>query len=280
MADQGLWAEAGQLQGQATQAAQKNAELEQHPNDVAAESGRAASQQIGEDRRQKQGAQNDQQYLQLQDKLQRAQNMMEITPQIALGLVKNTGDKEWMKAVGQKMRSDVVLGMYTHGIKAEQVKRAPRITELYNADGTIQHGVVYTDENGQQQTLPLDPGMSADKLYKAKNAGRSGGAGKADDLSFKKMKEFNRAYEKMRTDMSDPTKAAELKATNPDKFSENTQFLKDNEDQYDANLKALGKGGGAPVGGGSGDAGSDQDGGDNAPFDADAFIKDSLGKGQ
>ena len=52
----------------------------------------------------------------LKDKMDHDQNMITITPQIALGLVKQTGDREWMKAIGTKIPAPVYTATYTHGI--------------------------------------------------------------------------------------------------------------------------------------------------------------------
>ena len=66
-----------------------------------------------------------------------------------------------------------------------------------------------------------------------------------------------------------------MKATDPDKLSQQQQWIRDNQDQYDKLVKGMGKAGGggegqpAPAGGAPSS--------DNAPFDADAFIKDALG---
>lgn len=45
--------------------------------------------------------------------------MLTISPQLALGLVKHTGDKSWLQAVGQSMRSDVYTALYTHGVMSK-----------------------------------------------------------------------------------------------------------------------------------------------------------------
>ena len=50
----------------------------------------------------------------LKDKMDHDQNMITITPQIALGLVKQTGDREWMKAIGTKIPAPVYTATYIH----------------------------------------------------------------------------------------------------------------------------------------------------------------------
>jgi hypothetical protein len=174
------------------------------------------------------------------------------------------------------MRADVVMAMYTHGIKLNESKKAPKVTQIYDANGRIRHAVVYTDEDGNEQQLMLDQGITPENLNKGKGGGKKGGSGSDDSL--KKMKEFNRAYEKARSEISDPSKAGQMKATDSKGFEEKMQWLKDNQDQYDANIKALGKGGGAEIPGQAPGTGTPA-APDNAPFDADAFIKDALGQG-
>jgi len=265
---------AGLLEGAGQQQLEEK-KVEQVPQSEGVKAGESAAGNISAEKQTAMSGQQAQQLAVLKDKLDQASNMMTITPQVALGMVKNTGDKEWMKAIGQKMRADVVLGMYTHGIKLNQAKKAPKVTQIYDKDGKVRHSVVYTDEDGNEQQLMLDEGMTPDQLNKGKGGKSKSGSGSDDSL--KKMKEFNRAYEKARSEISDPSKAAQLQATNPESFKEKSQWLKDNQDQYDANIKALGKGGGAAIPGAAAPAG--EGGADNAPFDADAFIKDALGQG-
>lgn len=52
----------------------------------------------------------------LQAQLDRAGNMMDITPQIGLGLIKATGNKDWFKAIGQKQPAAAVLAFLKDGM--------------------------------------------------------------------------------------------------------------------------------------------------------------------
>lgn len=195
--------------------------------------------------------------------------MITITPQLALGLVKNTGEKDWLQSVGQSMRADVYTGLYTHGMALANAKKAPKITQINDANGKIRHAVVYTDEEGNQQQLMLDAGMTPEQLHPDRSKGKG-----ATDPNFKKNQQFIKSYESARKELSDPIRAKELEKLNPDDYREKTQWLKDNQDQYDQLIKGMGKAG-APEPAKSPSAGSQSPGG--APFDADSFIKDALG---
>lgn len=206
--------------------------------------------------------------------LDRQANQVTITPQIALGLVKNTGDKSWLEAVGQPMRADVMLGLYQYGMRVKNSKYTPKITDTYTKDGKVQKALAWVDPDTEQPMMyTLGEGMSPEKLHPGK--GKGSGAGADDD--FKKKKTFIHEYEKRRMEYSDPIKAQEAQKTNPEKYEEDIQWLKDNRDDYDSAIKMMsgrGTGGAAPAAGGSGGSG----GGSSAPFDADSFIKDALGQ--
>jgi hypothetical protein len=88
------------------------AKQKQAATDTSVQAGEAASREVGEKDRQM-SAQDAQMRLK---QMELQENQIKITPQLALGLVKNTGDKSWMETVGQPMRSDVLLSLYTHGI--------------------------------------------------------------------------------------------------------------------------------------------------------------------
>jgi len=103
----------------AVNAAEESNAQDERSREATMRQGSEASAQLGESNRLGQKGQQEQQLEVLKAKLNEAENTMLITPQIALGLVKNTGDKEWMRAVGTKMRSDVLMAMYTHGINAK-----------------------------------------------------------------------------------------------------------------------------------------------------------------
>lgn len=265
-----MYGEGAQLLEGAAQTQGKTQELQQEKTNMLVKSGDQASANLAGERQQISG----QQAAMALEKMKASEEQMTITPQIALGLAKNTGDKEWMKAIGTKLRSDVLLGLYTHGMTLAAQKRSPKISQIYDQSGKIRHAVVYTDEDGNMQSLMLDQGITPKTLNEGKHApGRpKGGSGGSDE--FKNKKEFNRAYEKRRSEYADPIKADEVKKTNPEKYDEDIQWLKDNQDTYDTNVRGMGKGGGAegapePTAGG---------GAPQAPFDADSFIKDALGK--
>ena len=273
----------GTLFGEATQAlegasstAQKTNEIAQKDRSNTIKAGEAAGGEVGASGRQAAGAQDAQKLAELHSKLNQAENMFTVTPQIALGLVKNTGDKSWLEAVGKPIRADVFSALYTHGMALANEKKSPKVTLTYGKDGKVSHTLVWQDADGNPQQIQLDQGMATKLLNEGKGGGKKGGDSSSEEL--KKMKEFNRAYEKARAEISDPFKAKTLQMTNPEKFAQSEQWLKDNQDQYDANIKALGKGGGAAVGGGGAPAAGGGAQPDNAPFDADAFIKDALGQ--
>jgi hypothetical protein len=243
-----LFPAALQGQAEATQSAQAGADLEAKKSEATAQEGIAA----------------------MNEKLDQAENMVTITPQIALGMVKNTGDKEWLKAVGTKMRSDVAIAMYTNSIKTEYAKHQPKVTQVYGDDGKIRHAVVYTDPDGNQQQLLLDPGMKPEQLNKGKG-GSAKPSNKASDDTFKKNKEFMRAHEKQASLLNDPVKSKELQATNADQYNKMKEEFDKDQDRYDQLKTQMGAAGGsaAPAAGGGQQS-------DNAPFDADALIKEAL----
>ena len=213
----------------------------------------------------------------LKDKMDQAENMVSITPQIALGMVHNTGDKEWLKAVGQKMRADVLMPLYTHGIKLEQAKKAPKITQVYDKDGKVRHSVVYTDENGDEQQLLLDEGMTPEALNKGrggagggKRGGGAGGAKKDDTLA--KQKAFMASHEKQAALLNDASKSSALKATDPEQYQRMKEEYEKDQDRYDQLKTQMGAAGApAPAAGGK-SAGS----GDSSPFNPDDLIKEAL----
>ena len=266
-----LFENATQMMGVAQQG--QDAQLDQRQDAQNAKAGQEGASEAGATQRQKMSAQDAQKLEVLKSQLDRAQNMVDITPQIALGLVKNTGDKEWMKAVGTKMPAPVLMGMYTHGIRTDQAKRAPKITQIYDDDGKVKHAVVYTDDDGNIQQLPLDSGISPEKLHQ-KSPGKGS---KTDSPDFKNKEAFKKSYEKWVSQISG-TNGTQLKATDPDGYAKIKQQVDDYRDKYDSVIKGESTGGSgedpAPASGGGASAP------DNAPFDADAFINEALGKGK
>lgn len=195
------------------------------------------------------------------------ENKIEITPQLALGLVKNTGDKDWLSAVGQRMRADVYTALYTHGMAVNQSKRAPKVTQIYDEKGKIRHAVIYTDDQGNIQQLPLDTGFTPEQLHPPK-------PGTGTSPEDKKNKEFMRSHEKQAALFNDPVKSKQLKAMDPEQWNmQHEEYMKD-QDRYDKLKTSLGKGGGGPAGTGGGDSAVP----DNSPFDSDAFIQSALGQ--
>ena len=177
----------------------------------------------------------------LKSQLDQAENMMTMTPQIALGLVKNTGDKEWLKLVGKKVRSDVVLGFYTHGIKLAQQKKEPKVSQVYKKDGTVGHELYWMDDEGQPQTLPLDEGMATKLLNK-----KTGGTGSPKDQTLASLKEWNAEYKKDRASTTG-INGEKLKATDPDEYDRRSSRVEEDQDTYYKNLEqieSLGSGGG------------------------------------
>jgi hypothetical protein len=110
-----LFASAANLLSSAGSQTQETANRDQKTQEMGVTAGENASSELGAERRQQAGAMDAQKLTILKDKLDQASNMVQVTPQIALGLVKNTGDKEWLKMVGQKMRADVMFSMYQYG---------------------------------------------------------------------------------------------------------------------------------------------------------------------
>lgn len=268
-----LYGEGAQLLEGSAQTQTDTAKLEQAKTDTTVEAGKASGAQLGETERQisSQQATMALEKMKASDKMQG--KVVTITPQIALGMAKNTGDPSWMQAIGQDMRSDVLMSLYTHGIKLDQAKKAPKITQVYDANGKIRHAVVYTDEQGNIQQLILDAGITPENLNKGKGGkGGRGGAGKdPEEMSFKEKKAFIDMYQKRRAEYSDPMRSEDIKKRNPEKYNQDQQWLKDNLDTNDQILKSMGQGGAAaPSSGGTATP--------EAPFDADAFIEDALGQ--
>lgn len=262
-----LYGEGAQLVGQGAESARSVGQQNVERQNIEAQNQRSNNQELGEDVRQLSDQQAKQRMAQMDQEAALKGQMVTITPQLALGLTKNTGDKEWMTAVGQSMRADVYTALYTHGIDLAYAKKAPKITPIYDGD-KVRHAVVYTDEQGNQQQLMLDAGITPEKLHP--NSGKKGGASSSE--YFKKNQQFIKSFEKARSELSDPARAAQLKSSDPDTYTEKTQWLKDNQDQYDSLVKTMGRAGGeSPV---KTTQNSQDQGG--APFDANAFIKDAL----
>lgn len=98
------------------------------------------------------------------EQMDREENMIKVTPQLALGLVKNTGDKSWLQAVGQNMRADMYTALYTHGINT-RIKSTPVTAMVGKNKVTFQPGF---DDNGQIQMTQIasDEGAGQDIAQK------------------------------------------------------------------------------------------------------------------
>lgn len=264
-----LYPESAQLLGGASRSAGDNADRSQKDSQFAASAGEANSAGLPDlkDISGQQAAQ----------KLEQLKRLgVQITPQMALGLFNiNKDDPNFMTLSGSHMDPHMLLGWTALEYKKQFEKMKSKVVQVYGKDGKIQHAVLVPDENGGPPTqYILDEGMNASHLH-PKGSGK--GSGGPKDETFKKNQQFIKSYEKARGEIADPARAAQLKATNPDSYTEKTQWLKDNQDQYDTLVKEMGQAGatGAP-GGTPGDTPSGTP--DNAPFDADAFIKDALGQ--
>lgn len=125
----------------------------------------------------------------LHDKLSQLNNEVTISPQMALGLVKNTGDKEWLKATGQKMRADVLLSFFKDGINkkiAGKVFSAPygdkkiSFTMAPDQNGEFQPSIIASGDLYPPKESGADtPKDQADRASKEKIAGIKAGAGGA-----------------------------------------------------------------------------------------------------
>ncbi len=107
-----LFPAGAQLLDSAAQTSNATQQQQQAKTDTTVKSGDAASANLTGEREQMSADQAKMALEAMNEKF----NTVEITPQLAMGLVRNTGDKEWMKAIGQKMRADMYTAIYTHGI--------------------------------------------------------------------------------------------------------------------------------------------------------------------
>lgn len=256
-----LYGEGAQLLDSAGTQASNIAKERQAATDTTVKAGESAGANLSAERTQI----SSQQAQMALKKMELSENHVEITPQLALGLARTTGDKSWIEAIGQTMRADVYTGLYTHGIEQAYAKRSPKITQVYDENGKIRHAVVYTDEQGNPQQLMLDAGITPDKLHPHKPSGSG------DD--FKKNKEFMKSHEKAAAFFNDAVRSKQLKSQDPEQWNRmHEEYIKD-QDRYDQLKTSMG-GSGASQPGGRGDTPAP----DNAPFDADAFIKDALGQ--
>lgn len=256
-----MYGEAAQLLEGAAQTGVANTGSDIKRNDTIVDAGNKAAAEAGASQRQ-----SDQGRAAMAlEAIKAKEKMVTITPQIALGLAKNTGDKAWLEAIGQDMRPDALLGLYSHGMALEQAKKAPKITQVYGADGKVRHAVVFTDDQGNVQQHLLDEGMKPTAFHPTAGGPKDTSLSKAD-------KQFMSSHEKDAAFFGDAAKSEQLKATNPEEWNRRHDTYLTNQDRYAQLREGLGKGGAAPAGGGGPPAPDN-----SAPFDADAFIQSTLG---
>ena len=252
-----LFPAAGQLlEGAANTNTQTN-DLLQKQKQLTSNQGQSAGSEVGANERQMSSQEAAQKLKQME-----LQDTINITPQIALGLAKNTGDPSWMQAVGTPIRPDVMLVLYTHGMAVNNSKKSPKVTQVYDADGKVRHAVVYTDEEGNVQQHVIDEGMTPEKLHPGK-------PGAAKDTSQKKSEAFMKAHEKQAALFNNASASQQLKATDPEQWNrEHEEYLKD-QDRYDQLKTSMGTGGGSPAPAAAPAQGAD----DQAPFDVHEFLQ-------
>lgn len=145
-----LYGEGASLLQAAGNQATANAQTRQAGTETTVKAGEAAGAQLGDTQRQQQA----QQAAQALEVMKQKFDTVEITPQLALGLVRNTGDREWMKSIGQRMRADVYTSLYTHGINMKMMKPY-KVGFGKDMELTIQPSM---DENGNWSYTPVgDP---------------------------------------------------------------------------------------------------------------------------
>ena len=236
-----LYGEGAQLLSGATQASSEMARTKAEGDRTTAEAGSQAAGRLSEQRLQSQRAHAAIQ--QIDEQAIMNGHMMKITPNVALGLAKETKDPEWLKAIGQTMPTGFVLGNMKLSMEKEMKARAPKISQ-YNDNGKIRHTVVYQDEDGNIQQLLLDPGMTPEQLNKGKGGGR-GGKNAEETMNFRQKQQFIRSYESRKKQYDKDTEFA----TDTGKFADDKQWLDDNRDTYDGVVKTMAKGGSGGAGG-------------------------------
>lgn len=138
--DDTLFPAAASLLSSAGEQQQQQEKTNQQPAQTMAENGRQADDGLQQ-----------QKLAQLKAQLDHAENMITITPQLALGLAKNTGDKEWIKATGQKMRADVYTSLYSHGLMTKLAGK-----EFKFKDGDQEKtGIMSFDDNSFEPRFEL-----------------------------------------------------------------------------------------------------------------------------
>jgi len=270
-----LFGQSAQMMGEANQQQANTQNIDQRKQEATMKAGEAASSEIGADRRQKMGAEEQQKLLQQKAMLDQAENMITITPQLALGLTKNTGEKDWLPAVGQKMRADVYTGLYTHGLALANAKKSPKVTLTYDKKGNVSHTLVWQDEDGNPQQIQLDEGSAAKLLNEGKGGGRkSGGSGGPKDQSLKALNDWNNASVKDRNSVSGAA-GMQLEATDADEYKRRKQRVEEDRDTYYQNLEAINSKG---HGGGEAPAAKPKESSGGQEFDPNSIFDAALSK--
>lgn len=149
--------------------------------------------------------QTDKQFVDLANsELDRRANMITITPQLALGLVKNTGDKEWMKAVNSKMRVDMYTALYTHGIETRITGKEfdvlhdgkqYRMINTMSPEGEVIPKILAIGDAPVSKTGVDTPKAEADRISREKIAAEKLKAAKSGSTKEDpKNKEFEKTY--------------------------------------------------------------------------------------
>jgi len=139
-----LFGTAAEAMTTAVNAAEESNAQDERSREATMRQGSEASAQLGESNRLGQKGQQEQQLAVLQSKLDQAQNMILITPPIAVGLARHTGDREWLKSIGQKLPAQVYTSLYTQGIYN---KIAGRVWKIPQGDKELSV-IMNPNENG------------------------------------------------------------------------------------------------------------------------------------
>jgi hypothetical protein len=219
-----LFPAAAQLLGKAGTDVQANADRSQQNNNLGVETAEGAGL-ASADAQAKQ--QKKQQFDAAQAALDRQANMVQVTPQIALGLVKNTGNKEWMKSVGQPIRADVLMSFLRTGINEKIAGKEYK---------TIKDGKEYTIANDIDENGDIQPRIVTVGDAPVTKTGADTDKAKADRLSREKI-----AAEKAAADKAKSSKSGGEPAE--DKEFEKTYrgYLKDTEGMNGMLLQQMAK---------------------------------------
>lgn len=196
-------------------------------------------------------------------------SMIEITPQLARGAAKATGDSSWEKAVGTRMRADVYSSLLTMGTRFSMSKK------VYNT----KQGPVYW-EPGMDKPEPIPDLPTEEELEKLrtenkievegakhknkmaeideagkfKGKGGRGGGGSGSQLPAED-KEFMKTYRQYMKETEGINRViydnlAKNNPTQKEEVDKKLKFIQDGKTRFDK-LQGLEKN--APAGGGQGD---------------------------